>query len=84
MTERSFPKNIQTSLNVPLFFPFKNQLTGGENLRYLEKIEKISSEDRELVRNELAWAAKWVKAHYPNMTITEISRFLSEMLSVSV
>lgn len=51
---------------------------------YVEKAEKIASEDRELVRNELAWVAKWLRKHYPAMTVREANRFLHEMLDVSV
>jgi len=46
--------------------------------------EKIASEDEELVRDELAWVAEWLKKRYPAMNFRQINCFLHEKLDVSV
>ena len=48
-----------------------------------EKAEKVAQEDREFVRDELAWVAEWLKKR-SNMNFREINRYLHEMLDVSV
>jgi len=50
----------------------------------MEKVEKITSEDRDHVRSELYRLAQWLKNRYPDMNIREINRFLHERLDVSV
>jgi len=44
----------------------------------------VSSEDREFVREELAWLAEWIRSRYPKLNFSDIRRFLTEMVSVSV
>ena len=51
---------------------------------YAEKAEKIRSEDREFVRDELTWIAEWIRERYPTMNYGEINHFLRVMLDVSV
>lgn len=51
---------------------------------YLKKVEKICSEDREFVREELAWLAEWLSERYPILDYTDLRKFISEMLSISV
>ena len=46
-------------------------------------MSEVSSEDRELVRSDLASLAELLKKKY-NMTFHKIRRFLHEMLEVSV
>jgi len=53
-------------------------------LTYLEKAEKISQEDREFVRGELAWIAERLHQSYPDMTFREIKRFIHQILDVSI
>lgn len=52
-------------------------------MTYLEKVEAISEEDREFVRDELVFTVEWLRKRYP-FTIREANRFLREMLTVSV
>jgi len=51
---------------------------------YVEKAEKIASEDREQVRSELASVAEWFRNRYPSMDVGEINQYLHEMVDVSV
>jgi hypothetical protein len=44
----------------------------------------VSREDREFVRDELAWLADWIRRRYPKLSFRDIRRFLNEMVSVSV
>jgi len=71
-------------LTFPLFYFSGTSKLGVKNVTYMEKVEQISPEDRELVRDELAWAAEWLRAHYPDMTVAEINRYLHEMVDVSL
>ena len=50
----------------------------------LEETCEISQEDREFIRDELAWLAEWIRGRYPQLSFREIHRILREMLSVSV
>ena len=52
-------------------------------MTYLEKVEKIDEDEREFVREELAWLARWIRSHKP-MNFREVSRYLHQMLDVSV
>jgi len=49
-----------------------------------EEAREISQEDREFIRDELAWLAEWIRGKYPQLNFREIHRILREMLSVSV
>ena len=49
-----------------------------------EETYEISQEDREFIRDELAWLAEWIRGKYPQLNFREIRRILREMLSVSV
>jgi short-subunit dehydrogenase involved in D-alanine esterification of teichoic acids len=53
-------------------------------LTYIEKVEKITSEDCDYVDSELHSLAQWLKNRYPDMDSQEINRFIRERLSVSV
>jgi len=44
----------------------------------------VSVEDREFVRQELAWLAEWIRSRYPKLNYGDIRRFLAEMVPVSV
>ncbi|MGB9779071.1 MAG: hypothetical protein ACPLW8_06650 [Candidatus Bathyarchaeales archaeon] len=44
----------------------------------------VSVEDREFIRDELAWLADWIRNRYPKLNFGDIRRFLAEMVSVSV
>ncbi|MEM0096185.1 MAG: hypothetical protein QW660_06070 [Candidatus Bathyarchaeia archaeon] len=44
----------------------------------------VSLEDREFIREELAWLAEWIRSRYPKLNFCDIRRFLTEMVSVSV
>ncbi|MEM3361553.1 MAG: hypothetical protein QXG58_06220 [Candidatus Bathyarchaeia archaeon] len=44
----------------------------------------VSEEDREFIRDELAWLAEWIRSRYPKLNFCDIRRFLTEMVSVSV
>jgi len=55
-----------------------------EKIDYSKKVEKISPNDRELVRSELDWIAKQVRKHNPDLNSCDLRKFLSEMVSVSV
>jgi|GEM_PF-3502904 len=44
----------------------------------------VSEEDREFIREELAWLAEWIRSRYPKLNFCDIRRFLTEMVSVSV
>ncbi len=44
----------------------------------------VSMEDREFIREELAWLADWIRCRYPKLNYGDIRRFLAEMVSVSV
>jgi hypothetical protein len=46
--------------------------------------EGVSMEDREFVREEMAWLADWIRKRYPKLNFGDIRRFLAEMVSVSV
>jgi len=50
---------------------------------YIEKVEKITAEDREFVRSELASLAEWLRNRYA-VRVSEINRWLHEMLDLSV
>jgi len=45
---------------------------------------EVSEEDREFVRDELAWLAEWMRSRYPKLNFGDIRRFLREMIFVSV
>jgi hypothetical protein len=45
---------------------------------------EVSEEDREFVREELAWLAEWIRSKYPKLNFCDIRRFLLEMVPVSV
>jgi len=47
-------------------------------------MNEVSQEDREFVRDELAWLAEWTRSRYPKLGFGDIRRFLREMISVSV
>ena len=47
-------------------------------------MSEVSQEDREFIRDELAWLADWIRHRYPKLSFGDIRRFLSEMVSVSV
>jgi len=47
-------------------------------------MSEVSQEDREFVRDELAWLAEWTRNRYPKLNFGDIRRFLREMISVSV
>jgi hypothetical protein len=47
-------------------------------------MSEFSQEDREFIRDELAWLADWIRRKYPKLSFRDIRRFLSEMVSVSV
>jgi hypothetical protein len=49
-----------------------------------EETREISQEDREFIRDELAWLAEWIHGKYPQLNFREIRRILREILSVSV
>ena len=63
-----------------------NRLTsmGREKLTYIEKVEKITSDDRGFVRCDLSSLADWIRERYPAMNYREINRFLHEKLDTSV
>lgn len=44
----------------------------------------VSEEDREFIRDELAWLAEWIRSRYPKLNFGDIRRFLREMIPVSV
>ena len=46
-------------------------------------MSEVSEEDRELVRDELAWLAEWIRNRYPKLNFGDIRRFLGEMVTVS-
>ena len=45
---------------------------------------EVSREDREFVRDELAWLAEWIRSKYPKLNLGDIQRFMREMIPVSV
>jgi AAA+ ATPase superfamily predicted ATPase len=47
-------------------------------------MNEVSQEEREFVRDELAWLAEWIRSRYPKLSFGDIRRFLREMISVSV
>jgi hypothetical protein len=47
-------------------------------------MNEVSREDREFVRDELAWLAEWIRSRNPKLSFGDIRRFLREMISVSV
>jgi len=47
-------------------------------------MSEVSEEDREFVRDELAWLAEWIRSKYPKLNFGDIRRFLREMIPVSV
>jgi hypothetical protein len=47
-------------------------------------MSEVSQEEREFVRDELAWLAEWVRSRHPKLSFGDIRRFLREMVSVSV
>jgi hypothetical protein len=55
-----------------------------ESMIYANKVEKISPEVREYVRSELDWIAKQLRKNNPDLSYTELRKFLNEMVSVSV
>jgi len=44
----------------------------------------VSMEDREFVREELAWLAEWIRSRYPKLNYGDIRRLILEMVPVSV
>jgi len=47
-------------------------------------INDFSMEDREFVREELAWLAEWIRNKYPKLNFGDIRQLLLEMVLVSV
>ena len=47
-------------------------------------MNEVSREDREFVRDELAWLAERIRSRYPKLSFGDVRRFLREMISVSV
>jgi hypothetical protein len=88
LTESSLP-------NLPKDFVEHLKRMGKQGMTLSELIEElktwqgpsakeVSAEDREFVREELAWLAEWVLSRYPKLNYEDIRRFLTEMVSVSV
>jgi hypothetical protein len=50
----------------------------------LTKPRGFSREDREFVREELAWLAEWIRSRYPRLNFEDVQRFIREMIPVSV
>ena len=44
----------------------------------------VSIEDREFVREELAWFAEWIRSRCPKLNFGDIRRLILEMVPVSV
>jgi hypothetical protein len=44
----------------------------------------VSIEDREFVREELAWLAEWIRSRYPKLNFGDIRWLILEMVPVSV
>jgi len=44
----------------------------------------VSVEDREFVREELAWLAEWIRSRYPKLNFCDIRQLILEMVPVSV
>ncbi|MEM3874878.1 MAG: hypothetical protein QXU45_07090 [Candidatus Bathyarchaeia archaeon] len=44
----------------------------------------VSEEDREFIRNELAWLAEWIHGKYPKLSFGDIRRLILEMVPVSI
>jgi hypothetical protein len=67
----------------------KQGMTPEELVKELEEWRKsskneVSEEDREFVRDELAWLAEWIRSKYPKLNFGDIRRLLLEMVPVSV
>jgi len=60
------------------------QIFESEKIPYAKKSERISPNDREYVRCELDWLAKWLRKHYPDMNYCDLRKFINEMVTVSV
>lgn len=48
-----------------------------------QAIEEVSTEDRELIREQLTWLAKYIREKY-KFSVPTIRRVLREMLGVTV
>jgi hypothetical protein len=55
-----------------------------EKIVHVKKAARVSPSDREFVRSELDWLAKWVRKSYPDMNYCDLRKFISEMVTVSV
>jgi hypothetical protein len=91
LTESNFP-------DLPDEFVQRIRRKGKEGMSLSELVEEfkewqrergtcvsgVSDEDREFVRDELAWLAEWIRSRYPKLNFGEIRRFLREMIPVSV
>lgn len=56
----------------------------GECVSYVNKVEEISSTDRGYVRSELVWLAEWIRERYPFMNCSDLRKFITDMIAVSV
>jgi len=67
----------------------KQSMTPEELVKELKAWQKsstneVSEEDREFVRDELAWLAEWIRSRYPKLNFGDIRRLILEMVPVSV
>ena len=53
-------------------------------ITYAKKTERIKKTDREFIREELAWLAEWIRNKYPYLTVDDLSRYLREMINVTI
>jgi len=67
----------------------KQGMTLGELVEELKtwqepSAKEVSAEDREFVREELAWLAEWIRSRYPKLSFCDIRQLILEMVPVSV
>lgn len=88
LTESGFP-DLPREFVEHLKGEGKRGLTMEELVEELRRWQKssanvVSVEDREFVRDELAWLAEWIRSKYPKLNFCDIRRFILEMVPVSV
>jgi hypothetical protein len=89
LTEYDFPDLPQDFIEYMKKEGRRQGITPAELVEELKGWQKafaseVSEEDREFVREELAWLAEWIRSKYPKLNFGDIRRFLKEMVPLSV
>lgn len=54
------------------------------NVGYVEKVDAIAEEDRNIARASLAEIAESLQGKYPKLSLREVNKLLHEWLDISV